>query len=109
MYYKCDRHEVGGQYIIGDGARVEVGDIIAYRGHKYRVTGFVKLIEHHCWSQEFCTWDECTHVTGYGVSGCTVPLDEVVIIGTLKGDWSDERVQELKDQAARLAEDHARV
>lgn len=92
--------------------------------HSYRVTGWMKMVEPEVLKVEqagmfkhdilneilidsaqkrdgklmmWCTREEATHVTGYGVCGCIVPIADIICDGYIA--WSKEQIDEARVSA----------
>ena len=98
--------------------------------HRYRVSGWMKLVDPEALKAEqaklyrpgvgallngilidsaskkdgklmmWCTREEATHVTGTGVGGCTVPIDEIECHGYV--NWDQETIDKARESALRL-------
>ncbi|EKY4113635.1 TPA: hypothetical protein ACGW3M_001024 [Pseudomonas aeruginosa] len=101
----------------------DAGAIFDLNGQQYRVTGWLaevpasaskpaawmaEILEGLSGTQDmapryrWCHREEATHVAGYGVAGCVVPVTSIKVTGTV--DWSAEQLQEARAIAEQLAQ-----
>ena len=50
----------------------------------------------------WCSREEATHVSGYGLAGCIAPLEKIKVTGSLAGWWSKELIEDHRKAAQAL-------